>query len=137
MNTINILIEMFYMRDVAPWRSIQRSVEDPFDGTPVLPRQVTAVLKKCSSNSKPGANGISYYHLKNQPCTHLFLASLYSKILLLNNAPPPSWCMGKIVPIHKAGSNSDPSNFRPIALTSTIGKIFHKILASGLEAYLR
>ena len=121
-------METFYMRDAAPWCRIQRSVEDPFDCTPALPRQVKAVLKTCFSNSKPGANGISYYHLKNLPCTHPLLASLYSKILLLNNAAPPSWCMGKIVPIHKAGSNSDPSNFSPIALTSTIDKIFHKIL---------
>ena len=113
------------------------SVEDPFDCSPVLPRHVKAALKRCSSNSKPGANGISYYHLKNLPCTHLFLASLYSKVLLLSNAAPPSWCMGNIVLTDKDGPNSDPSNFRPIALTSTIGKIFHKILASRLEAFLK
>ena len=113
------------------------SVEDPSDCSPVLPRHVKAALKRCSSNSKPGANGISYYHLKNLPCTHLFLASLYSKVLLLSNAAPPSWCMGNIVLTDKDGPNSDPSNFRPIALTSTIGKIFHKILASRLEAFLR
>ena len=118
--------------DIMPIR-----VEDPFDCSPVLPRHVKAALKRCSSNSKPGANGISYYHLKNLPCTHLFLASLYSKVLLLSNAAPPSWCMGKIVLTHKDGPNSDPSNFHPIALTSTIGKIFHKILASRLETFLR
>ena len=28
-----------------------------------------------------------------------------------------------------------PSNFRPIALTSAIGKLFHKIIASRLESY--
>ena len=82
------------------------SVEGPFDCSPVLPRHVKAALKRCSSNSKPGANGISYYHLKNLPCTHLFLASLYSKVLLLSNAAPPSWCMGKIVLTHKDGPNS-------------------------------
>jgi len=39
--------------------------------------------------------------------------------------------------IYKAGSLDDPSNFRPIALTSVVGKVFHKILSHRLEVYLR
>ena len=113
------------------------NIEEPFDCSPILPKHVKATLKRCSSSSKPGANGISYYHLKNLPCTHLFLALLYSNTLLHSNVAPPSWCMGKITLIHKDGSTSEPGNFRPIALTSTIGKLFHKILASRLEVYLR
>jgi len=31
----------------------------------------------------------------------------------------------------------DPSNFQPIALTSVIGKIFHKIISFHLEEYLQ
>ena len=69
-------METFYMRDAAPWCRAQRSVEDPFDCTPALPRQVKAVLKTCFSNSKPGANGISYYHLKNLRTLHPSTSSL-------------------------------------------------------------
>jgi hypothetical protein len=55
----------------------------------------------------------------------------------LQKAPGPrSWYSGKITLIHKAGNPSLPANFRPIALTSCIGKIFHKIIAKHLERYI-
>ena len=39
--------------------------------------------------------------------------------------------------VHKNGDASLPSNFRPIALTSAIGKLFHKIIATHrLERYI-
>ena len=35
------------------------------------------------------------------------------------------------------GDPSDPANFHPIALTSVVGKVFHKIISLRLEKYLR
>ena len=70
------------------------------------------------------------------PSTHHFLATLFSKILLQSQSPPSSWCHAKVITIHKKGDPQDPANFRPIALTSVIGKLYHKILAIRLEDYL-
>ena len=53
-----------------------------------------------------------------------------------SQVPPPSWCRGKMSLIHKSGSTNDPANFRPIALTSVVGKLFHKIIARRMEYYL-
>ena len=77
-----------------------------------------------------------YYHLKQLPCTHLFLATLYSKILLTQHKCPSSWCIGKMILLHKKGPEHNPANYRPIALMSTIVKLFNKILANCLENYL-
>ena len=68
--------------------------------------------------------------------THHFLATLFSKILLESYSPPSSWCSARIKLIHKGGDTNCPANFRPIALTSAIGKLFNKIIASRLEEYL-
>ena len=38
---------------------------------------------------------------------------------------------------YKSGPASDPSSFHPITLTSTIGKLFNRILASRFEKFIR
>ena len=107
-----------------------------FDLSAITPSCIKATLKKCSSSSAPSCDEITYHHLKKLHSTHHFLATLFSKILLLSHQPPPNWCMAKTVLIHKKGDSSQPSNFRPIALSSCISKLFHKIIARRLEAYL-
>ncbi len=94
------------------------------------------MLRKCSSRSSPGSDGITYHHLKKLPCTHHFLATLFSKILLGSKTSPACWCQAKSILLYKNGDSGIPGNFRPIALTSCIGKLFHKIIARRLESFL-
>ena len=112
------------------------NVDEDFDMSPIVPKLIKCTLQKCSLSSSPGCDGITYHHLRKLPSTHHFLATLYSKLLFESQHPPPSWCVGKLSLIYKSGSANDPSNFRPIALTSVVGKLFHKILAHCLESYL-
>ena len=74
----------------------------------------------------PGVDGITCHHLK-------MLATLFSKVLLHSQVLPTCWTHTKIIMVHKNGDPTVPANFRPIALTSVIGKLFHKILAIRLE----
>ena len=41
-----------------------------------------------------------------------------------------------IVPIHKGKSRGDPANYRPVALTSHLIKLFEKILKKHMVAYM-
>ena len=54
----------------------------------------------------------------------------------MTGAAPLSWGESIIKLIHKKGTTEDPSNFRPIALSNTIGKTFHLILAKRTTDYL-
>ena len=45
------------------------------------------------------------------------------------------WGQGKIILIHKKGDQSTPSNYRPIILSSSISKLFHKILALRMKRF--
>ena len=104
--------------------------------SPITPAVIRCAFNRCSNGSTPGPDKISYFHLKMLPCTHHFLATLFSKIISVSHNTPLTWCNANIILIHKNGDTSCPSNFRPIALTSTIGKLFHRILARRLEEYL-
>ena len=73
-------------------------------------------LKSRENDSAHGHGSIYCGYLKHLPCTHHFLATLSSKILLSGISPP--FLSSNITLIHKSGSTSDPFNFRMIALSS-------------------
>ena len=107
-----------------------------FNVEKITPSLIKSSLCNCSMKSAPGPDRITYYHLFHLPCTHHFLATLFNKILEAGTAPR-NWDEAHIKLIYKSGDRHDPSNFCPIALTSVIGKLFHKIISRRLETYLR
>ena len=57
--------------------------------------------------------------------------------LILNTGVyPDSWRDNFIKPIFKGGSCNDPSNYRGIALASTLSKLFTRIMYNRLQTYL-
>ena len=54
------------------------------------------------------------------PLTCLFNKSLYDSTF------PKSWKEASVFPLHKKGSVNECQNYRPVALTSCISKIFEK-----------
>ena len=57
-------------------------IEMEFDMRAITPGQVKRTLKNCSTSSSNGADQITYFHLRNPPSIHNFLAILFTKILL-------------------------------------------------------
>ena len=101
----------------------------------ILPKDVKQTLKQANRNSSPGPDGITYQALYKLTNLHAPLATLYNKCLKYSQ-PPSSWAESKLTLIHKKGDPSIPSNFRMIALSSTIGKVLHLILSRKIADYL-
>ncbi|CAJ0941134.1 unnamed protein product [Ranitomeya imitator] len=49
---------------------------------------------------------------------------------------PQDWRIANVVPIFKKGSKSEPVNYRPVSLTSIVGKIFEGFLRDVILDYL-
>ena len=56
---------------------------------------------------------------------------------LIDGKFPESLKLAKIKPIHKGGTESDPSNYRPISVLPVISKIVEKHVTKHLFAYLK
>ncbi|EFO98831.1 hypothetical protein CRE_20163 [Caenorhabditis remanei] len=91
-------------------------------------------------NLKPRINttpdGIPAIFLKNV-CTAVALPlSIIFNASVLTGVLPKFWKTAIIKPIHKKGLRTDPNNFRPISLTSSICKTLERLIRRNLVNYL-
>ena len=63
------------------------------------------------------------------------LAVLYSKSLY-EGVVPSDWKLANVTPIFKKGSKSNPSNYRPVSLTSVPSKIIESLIRDCMIEHL-
>ena len=92
--------------------------------------------KELKPSSSPGPDGVPAVLLNTackELCHPLFLlwrASLDQGVI------PPDLLLVLISPVHKGGSSGTPANYRPVALTSHIVKMFELVIRKRLVAHL-
>ena len=104
-----------------------------FGLSPITPGNIRRILKRYNKLSAPDMDGITYAHLKNLLMCHYFLVTLYTEIFLETMEASCNWDKSKVILLDKRGDPLIPSNYRPIVLLITVGKLFHKFLAWWLE----
>lgn len=66
----------------------------------------------------------------------LFMTALFNALLKLSYFPT-NWKLATIIMIKKPGKdNTDPNNYRPISLLSSVSKIFEKMIHTRLISHL-
>ena len=99
-------------------------------------RKVRKVLLQLNTSKSNGPDGIPAIVLKS--CAPE-LAPVLNKLFQLSynlGIFPSSWKLAHIFSIPKKGEKSDPSNYRPIAITSLISKTMEAIITKQLLAFL-
>ena len=100
------------------------------------PADIIDAINDISENAAAGPDGFPAILLKQ--CKDIIAIPLYRiwrKYLDLG-ITPSSLKTSNIVPIHKGDSTAQPSNYRPVALTSHLVKIFEKIVRAHIVTYL-
>ena len=88
------------------------------------------------ANTSSGPDGLSPNMVKlHANELSLPLSLLYTSFMSVGDLPQ-AWKAATVVPIYKKGPASDPSNYRPIALTCVLCKLMERIVAADLLAYL-
>lgn len=99
-------------------------------------RELLNIVKNMKNTNSSGHDDIPLSIIKNNfdilanPLTYF-----YNKCVE-ENVFPEQLTLAKIIPVHKKGSTTDPSNYRPISVLPTIGKIFEKCINNRIVKHL-
>ncbi|CAH2094107.1 unnamed protein product [Euphydryas editha] len=99
-------------------------------------RDVRRELLTLDVHKSSGPDGIPAMVLKQcapELCpvlTRLFALSYHTRQV------PSSWKTAHVHPVPKKGDRSDPSNYRPIAITSLLSKVMERVINTKLLRYL-
>lgn len=97
---------------------------------------IQVLLQRLDSSKGYGPDGLTKAFLKLCASTLAqFLKVLVDKSLL-DASLPSDWKKAMIVPIHKSGSQSDVSNYRPIFLTSVACKILERLIYTSIVEHM-
>ncbi|GAB0210341.1 hypothetical protein GRJ2_003499900 [Grus japonensis] len=55
----------------------------------------------------------------------------------LSREVPVDWRLANVTPIHKKGQKEDPGNYRPVSLTSVLGKVMEQIILSAITWHVQ
>ena len=104
---------------------------------PISHHEVYVTIHKNLKNSAPGLDNIHAAMLKNLHTNALnYLTELFNEIFKSSEFPS-KWKTAIVIPILKPKSDQfKPQSYRPISLTSVLGKTFEKIINKRLTWYL-
>ena len=99
---------------------------------------VSVVISKFKKGKAVGLDGISGESLINWNSKLSLYLSMWFQAMLIHGYVPHSLMKTKIIPLvkNKCGALSDLNNYRPVAIATTISKVFETILLNRCENYL-
>ena len=122
-----------------PWLPTVPSPQQPFTSEDISVAEIQRAIMKSKQQSSPGPfDQIPYRVFKQCPSLTTALADLFS-LCWRQGQVPMAWKHGAIclVPKATARENPDtPSNLRPIAFTSCVGKLFSTLLKNRWLSFM-
>lgn len=100
-------------------------------------QQVFNALKRIRPDGATGPDGVPSRILHK--CATFIAPSLCSlyNMSMRNGEIPNEWKKANVVPVHKGGDRNDVKNYRPISLTSVLGKVMEKLVNARLLHHLK
>ena len=99
-------------------------------------KDIKQVIGRMKDNKTGGVDAFNSHFLKMVgdsmvgPLFHLFNSSMQS------GEVPEDWRRANVTALHKKGSKKDPGNYRPVSLTSHVGKLMELIIKEKIVSYL-
>ena len=114
---------------------IPRNDKD-METTPTSTDELKKLIDSLELNKGPGIDGINSYIIKKtRDVIAPKLVHLFNSCIDVGKFPN-KLKTAKIIPLHKGGSKTNPTNYRPISLLPQFGKLFEKIIKERIVAFL-
>ena len=111
-------------------------LSNPIPSIIISARKVRRVLRSLKTDKASGPDGIPPRFLKEFADELAPVLCRLFRLILISCTYPFSWKHALIQPVPKKGDRSNPSNYRPIALTSAVAKVFETLLNSHFIKHL-
>ena len=98
-------------------------------------RELKDSVHKKVNGTSPGMNGLSYVPYKKCHSIMLMVHKVVRNIWT-TEVIPKDWITAFVVLLSKSDVLDDPSEFRPIAITNTVGEIFFSVISDRLQKFL-
>ena len=135
----NLLAEQFQKSFSTPTQAVPENTDEEGPETDDIIFSENCIIKaidEISTNSSPGPDRFPALLLKK--CKYELAKPLYIlwRKSLDTGVIPDQLKISNITPIFKGGSRQIPKNYRPVALTSHLIKVFEKILRNHLVIFI-
>ena len=97
---------------------------------------VEKILEKLNPSKAPGPDGLSPRILRALSKEIAPILTTIYRHSLISGKVPKQWKKANVTPIYKKGEHYQPSNYRPVSLTSVPCKIMEHILVSNIMTHL-
>ena len=102
----------------------------------ITPELVAGKLEKLERHKSCGSDDIHSYVLRETAKEMSVPLSLIFQKSLDEGICPEEWKCANVTPIHKKGDRSEPSNYRPVSLTSQVCKVLESIIRDKIVEHL-
>ena len=135
-NFLNHSFQQFFTKDASSHNPTYQPPPTFMQNFEVLPEDILLACRKMKNKISRTPEGIPSFFIKRtilsliQPLCFIFNHFLKSGFV------PKQWKRSLIIPIFKKGSRGNPSNYRPISLTSSFCRLFESILCEKMMQHL-
>lgn len=112
------------------------SFEQTLHNLEITTEEVLKALKHMKTNKSPRPDNIYPRVLKETKCEIADALKTVYNLSLREGSVPADWKATDVTPIFKKGDRNTPGNYRPISLTSVVGKMHESIIRDKIVRYL-
>jgi hypothetical protein len=139
-NKFATIFDLNYANDKVPEETVipqnARNTNNKLESVRITPHIVKSILKSRRLNAAAESDGIPPRIIQNCAENLSFSLSALFNYSLSTGKIPRDWKTANVIPIHKTGNKSDPCNYKPISITSSVCKVLEEINSGTVLEFL-